>query len=59
MPCYVSRLPYVNIKYMMTLGMANAVDCSSILIFVQGNRYKQIRETSIQLLVSTRIYISY
>jgi hypothetical protein len=31
MPCYVSRLPYVRIKYMMTWGMATAVDCSNIL----------------------------
>jgi len=40
MPCYVSGLPYVSIKYMLTSGMANAVDQWTILIFVQGDRYK-------------------
>jgi len=59
MPCYVSGLPYVSIKYMLTSGMATAMDQCTILIFVQGDRYKQTRETSIWLLVSTRIYISF
>jgi len=59
MPCYVSGLPYICIKHMMTSGMATAVDQFTTLIFVQGDRYKQTTETSIQLLVSTRIYISF
>jgi len=26
MPCYVSGLPYISIKHMMTWGMATALD---------------------------------
>jgi hypothetical protein len=51
---YVSGLPYVIIKYVLTWGRETAADHCTTLAFVHNDRYNP-GKNSIRLLVSARI----